>query len=244
MRINKYLAKSGLGSRRFCDKLVKDHKILVNNNICNDLSYKVKRDDIVQFNGKIIYPKEKNLYYMFNKPYGVVTTLNDDLNRKDIQYYLHKNNIVDRVYPVGRLDYDTKGLIILTNDGDFTYKITHPSFEIKKVYIVIIDGVLNKKNKYILENGIRLEEGITSKCDINIIKKSTTKSKIEMIIHQGWNRQIRRMFNKVNHNVISLKRISIGNIRLNNLLEGEVREIPINDIKKAKLLIRNSKIRY
>jgi 23S rRNA pseudouridine2605 synthase len=152
----------------------------------------------------------------------------------DIKYYLNKHKIQDRVFPVGRLDYDSSGLLILTNDGDLANKLMHPSYNINKEYQLIINGILNEKAKYRLENGIELEEGITSNSEITILDIYANKTKINIIIHQGWNRQIRRMFKKTGYDVISLKRTAIGNIKLSNLKPGNIRKISENLIYNLK----------
>ncbi len=236
MRINRFLAKCGLGSRRKCEKLILANEISINDDICTDLSYIIKKNDVVKYKDKIVKPQKLLLYYKFNKPIGVITSMNDDLGRKDISFYLKKNNIKDRVFPIGRLDSDSKGLLILTNDGKLAHKIAHPKYEIDKKYKVTVEGILSEDKKKQLENGIRLEEGITSPCKIGNISilKNKNLSIFTMIIHQGWKRQIRRMISSVNLEVTSLIRVSIGNIKLAELKEGEIKSIPLKDIETLK----------
>lgn len=236
MRINRYLAKCGLGSRRKCEKIILENEISINGDICTDLSYIVKKHDAVKYKNKLVKPQKLLLYYKFNKPYGVITSMSDDLGRKDISSFLKKNNITERVFPIGRLDRDSKGLLILTNDGKLAHKIAHPKYEIEKKYKVKVDGILDEEKRKRLERGIKLEEGITSPCkifDVNTYAKKNTSS-FTMIIHQGWKRQIRRMMAFLNLEVTSLIRVSIGNIRLSDLKEGQIKSIPLKNIEYLK----------
>lgn len=232
MRINKYLSKCGLASRRKCEELILNGKIKINGKICKEFSYDVKEDDEIIYNNKRLLLEKKLIYYKFYKPVGVVTSMSDEYKRKDIKYYINKYNINKRVFPIGRLDLDSEGLLILTNDGNLSYFLMHPKFEIEKKYLVKIKDELNLYNKKKLERGILLEEGKTSKCIIKNIKKINKNTQFEMIIHQGWKRQIRRMVNKINSEVIFLKRTSIGNITIGNMKAGEIEIINPKDIKK------------
>jgi 23S rRNA pseudouridine2605 synthase len=237
MRINRFLAKCGLGSRRKCEQYIINGKIAINGKICTNLAYIVGKNDAITFEGKPIKVKKTECYYKFYKPLGVVTSMSDDLQRKDITHFLKLNNIKERVFPIGRLDSDSEGLIILTTDGKLAHRVAHPKYEIDKKYIVKIKGKLDKDKIYKLENGIALEEGITSKCKVSIIKESEKTTTLEIILHQGWKRQIRRMIEQVGSLVISLKRVSIGNINLGNLKEGEIQSISLEEIEKLKKLL-------
>lgn len=234
MRINKYLASCGLGSRRYCEKFIIQNKIKINNEICNDLAYIVKDNDVVKFNDVILKPVENKIYYKFYKPSNVITSLKDDKGRKDVNYYLKKNNITDRVFPIGRLDFDSEGLIILTNDGIFANMVAHPKYQIDKEYRVKIKDKLTDEMVTKLENGIELSEGTTSKSRIKNININEKYSVFTIIIHQGWNRQIRRMIEKVNSTVLNLKRVRIGNIKLENIKQGEIKTIKTKLIDKLK----------
>ncbi len=227
MRINKYLAKSGICSRRKAEELVKLGKIKVNNQIISDLSTRVQKDDIVKYNDKIVLLEEDFEYILLNKPVGYMSTVSDPYADKTVLDLVKTNN---RVFPVGRLDKDSRGLIILTNDGDLTYKLTHPSGSTNKTYIVTITGNPKEKDLDLLRKGIVLEGYQLKETKIN--KKSHNTYKV--IITEGRNRQIRKMFEYINCKVIDLYRIKIGNIGIGNLKEGQYRTLSLKEVKYLK----------
>ncbi len=219
MRINKYIAKSGVCSRRKAEKLVKQGRIKVNNELVTNLATRISKDDVVTFDSKVIKPETKKVYIMLNKPEGYVSTVKDQFNRKTVMDLLPDD--IPRIYPIGRLDYDSEGLILLTNDGNLTQKISHPRHELAKEYQVFLDGVLNKDKIYILENGVEIDEGMTSPAKITNLKRHKNTTICNIIIHEGMNRQVRKMFYSVGLKVLRLKRVRIGHLTLGDLKLGE-----------------------
>ena len=227
-RLQKYMARCGVASRRKCEELILSGKVKVNNSTITELGFKVdSNNDIVIYDGKIIKPEEKKVYIMLNKPEGYITSVKDEKNRKTV---IDLVDVSERIYPIGRLDYDSSGLILLTNDGDIYNKIIHPRVEVNKKYIALCKGVFTKEEIRRFENGIDIGGYITAKAKINLIDKEIDKnnnvnSLVEIIIHEGKNRQIRRMCKALNHEVLTLKRVSIGDIKLGYLKRGQWREL-------------------
>ncbi|AYE32953.1 pseudouridine synthase [Clostridium septicum] len=226
-RLQKYMANCGVASRRKCEELILQGKVKVNGIIVNELGTKVIENvDIVEYNNRIIKKEENKLYIMLNKPEGYITSLKDEKGRKTI---LDLVNVKERIFPIGRLDYDSSGLLLLTNDGDIYNKIIHPRVKIKKTYIVTCKGEFNKNELNKFKKGIDIGDYITAPADIRVISIENVKegkvSIVEIAIHEGKNRQIRRMCAALNHPVISLKRIAVGNIKLGYLKKGEWRNI-------------------
>lgn len=220
MRINKYIAKAGLASRRKSEEYIKKGLVFVNGKKLEDLSYQVKEDDQVKVMGKLLEIKEK-FYYKLNKPIGFISSNYDPHNKKDLNSLI---KIDQRFFCAGRLDKDSHGLMLVTNDGKITNKLIHPSKKIEKTYIVKVDKLLNKDDEALFRKGIKLSVNEkTSDAKINLIDE---KRKIyEVIIHQGFNRQVRRMFLHFGSNVIDLKRIKIGQIELGNLADGAYKKL-------------------
>lgn len=219
MRINKFIAQSGYCSRRKADELIKYSKVCVNGKILLDLSYQVNDGDIVEVEGKEIRKKEEKVYIAINKPVGYTSTVKDKFADKKVVDLIKSNT---RVYPIGRLDKDSHGLLILTNDGDLTYELTHPKFEHKKVYEVLVKGKPTKNKIQELKNGIILDGYKLKKSNIEFIANVKDNTKYMVTIYEGRNRQIRRMFDYINHPVLDLKRVQIGNYKIDdNLKSGE-----------------------
>ena len=219
MRINKFIAQSGYCSRRKADELIKNSKVCVNGTILLDLSYQVNDGDIVEVEGKKIRKKEEKVYIAINKPVGYTSTVKDKFANKKVVDLIKSNT---RVYPIGRLDKDSHGLLILTNDGDLTYELTHPKFEHKKVYEVLVKGKPTKNKIQELKNGIILDGYKLKKSNIEFIDNVKDNTKYMVTIYEGRNRQIRRMFDYINHPVLDLKRVQIGNYKMDdNLKSGE-----------------------
>ncbi|KRQ86633.1 Ribosomal large subunit pseudouridine synthase B [Caloramator mitchellensis] len=226
-RIQKYIARCGIASRRKAEELIFNGKVKVNGEIINDIVLINPDNDIVEVEGKIISPEESKIYIMLNKPVGYVTTAKDEKGRKTV---LDLINVRERVYPVGRLDYDTSGLLILTNDGDFAYKMTHPSKEIDKVYIALVEGIPTEEEIERFKKGLKIEDYITAPADFKLIEKRGKNAIVRITIHEGKNRQVRRMCEKIGHKVLELKRIQIGKIKLGNLKVGEWRFLKQEEI--------------
>lgn len=235
MRINKYLAKSGLCSRRKAEEYILDGRVVVNGEVIRDLSFKVEDNDKVYFDGRLLsVDDEKPVYIVLNKPEGYITTVKDQFDRKSVMDLLI--DIKERIYPVGRLDYETSGLLILTNDGDLTYKLTHPKHEVDKVYIASVRGVPTEDEIYNFENGLEIDDYISSKAGLKILKKDIEKnySVLRVKIHEGHNRQVRKMLEKINHPVMNLKRVQVGKISLGDLESGKYRFLTEKEVRYLK----------
>lgn len=229
MRINKYIAKSGLASRRKAENYIKEGKVRVNGKLLKDLSYKVKKCDEVSVCGKILEIEDK-FYYKLNKPIGFISSNYDPHNKKDLNDLI---NIDKRFFCAGRLDKDSHGLMLITNDGEITNKIIHPSREIKKVYIVKTDKAMKKDQMEQFSKSIKLSDTEkTSNAKIENIGKNTYK----VTIHQGFNRQIRRMFAYFDIKVIDLLRVKIGKIILGSLEDGQYKKLSKNELDFLKNL--------
>lgn len=231
MRINKFIAHSGYASRRKADILIENSKVYVNNKIITDYSYDVKVDDIVRINNQIL-TLEKKVYFKLNKPVGIICSNFDPFNSKKVIDLIDTKK---RIYPVGRLDKDSQGLILLTNDGEITNKIIHPSKKVEKEYIVKVNSNLSELEMEEFISGVKLEEKVTERCFLKLIDKN--KSVYKVIIHEGLNRQIRRMFAYFGKNVYSLKRIRIGKIQLGNLKIGTYQKLNTEELNYLKDLI-------
>ncbi len=233
MRLQKYMALAGVASRRKSEKIILQGKVKVNGKVIKQLGTKIDPNkDIVMVNDKKIEIEEQNIYIILNKPVGYVTTVKDQFNRKTVLDLI--KNVKERIYPVGRLDYDTSGLLLLTNDGDITYKLTHPSYEIDKTYVATVEGTPTKKEMKRFEEGLIIDGYKTSKAKIKIIRKNLNNSILKITIHEGKNRQIRKMCQSINHPVICLKRISMGEIKLGSLETGKWRFLSKKEIQYLK----------
>ncbi|MDY5439795.1 MAG: pseudouridine synthase [Eubacteriales bacterium] len=233
MRINRFIASSGISSRRGAEELVRQGKIKVNNKVVTDLSTDINVDnDTVTYEGKKLKATQNFTYVMFYKPKGCVTTASDEKGRKTIYDYI---DITDkRLFPVGRLDYDSEGLLLLTNDGDMAFKLTHPSNEVPKTYLVKVEGEVKEADLARLRNGVELDGEKTKRCKIKLREFQNGISSFDMTIYEGKNRQIRRMFETIDKEVIFLKRIAIGEVRLGGLTRGKTRFLNQKEIDFLK----------
>lgn len=227
MRINKFLAESGVCSRRSADKLIEEGVVKINGRVC-DLGDEVNGDDHVTVNGKPINVVKKYDYYIMNKPKGYVCTVKDDKGRKTVMDLLPQK--IERLFPVGRLDYDSEGLLLFTNDGDLTFKLTHPKNEVPKTYLVRTEKPVNEETLSKLRAGVYIDGVKTKKCKIRLIETTKNYSKLHITITEGKNRQVRKMFESVGNNVDFLKRIKIGELTLTGLDRGEVRKLSPKEI--------------
>ena len=232
MRINKYIALCGVASRRKSEEYVKNGKVKVNGQIISSLATNIDvKTDKVELEGKVLSLPSNYVYYKLNKPKGYLCSRDDGTGRKTI-YDLVKSDI--RLFSIGRLDYETEGLIILTNDGDVAQKISHPGKEIEKEYIMKIDGKILESELAVLRNGV-VENGVRlPKAKVNVVEENINQTKLSVIIHEGKNRQIRRMFECIGKNIILLKRVRIGEINLGGLARGKHKEL--NDYELSWLL--------
>ena len=222
MRINKFLAESGVCSRRTADKLIEDGVVYINGKVAN-IGDEVEESDNVKVNGKTVKPVKKYEYYIMNKPKGYVSTVKDDKGRKTVMDLLP--DCSKRLFPIGRLDYDTEGLLILTNDGTLTFKLTHPKNEIPKTYSVRTEKPVSEEEIQKLRFGVYIDGVKTKKCNIKIIEQNKNYTKVHITITEGRNRQIRKMFEAIGSGVAFLKRIKIGDLTLSGLNRGEVRKL-------------------
>ena len=233
-RLQKIIASSGYCSRRKAEELIKKGLVFVDGEKVTELGTKVSEKASISINGSVL-AKENKEYYLFYKPVGVVTTTNDEKKRKTVVDLI---NTTKRIYPVGRLDYDTTGVLLLTNDGDFANILMHPSNQIDKVYLAKIDGILGKNELQALRNGVLIDGFKTAPAKVKIkqYSKSSNMSLIEITIHEGKNHQVKKMFEAVNHKVIKLKRESVGFFDLEGLKAGEYRRLTIKEVKKVYAL--------
>ncbi len=232
MRLNKFLAHSGVASRRKCDELIFAGKVKINGETVKIPGVDIDPSiDKVEINGKLLKP-EKKIYIVLNKPANVLSTLKDDFNRKIITDLI--KDVQERVYPVGRLDYDVEGIILLTNDGDLSNRLIHPRFKVGKTYLATVKGKVKDKEIKKLEKGVFLPDDkiktLPAKC--KIIKTTENLSVVELTIREGRKRQVKNMFKAVNHPVIKLERIKFGPIGINGLKKGEWRYLSEKEIDK------------
>lgn len=233
MRINKYLAECGVASRRGCDKLISEGRVSIDGKRAA-LGDDVRQGDRVCVDGKDVARKAEHEYYLLNKPKGYVCTVKDDKDRKTVMQLLPEN--AGRVYPVGRLDYDTEGMLLLTDDGELAFRLTHPMNEIPKTYLVKVEGSVDERSLAKLRSGVELDGKLTGKSRVKVIETNKKFTKMHVTITEGRNRQIRRMFEEVGRQVIFLKRIRIGEMGLGSLERGKVRRLTADEIYYLKNL--------
>lgn len=235
-RLQKYLAHAGVASRRTCEELIQQGKVKVNGTVVKEMGIKIDPEkDTVEVAGKTVKNEEEKVYLLLNKPKGYVTTLRDPQKRPKVVDLLKE--VEARVYPVGRLDYDTEGLLLLTNDGDITYKLTHPKHEIGKTYLALVKGVPDQDKLKRFQKGLRLADGLTSPAKVKLLKKQGSNTLLEIIIYEGRNRQIRRMCETIGHPVLELKRTAMGFLQLSGLETGKYRYLTKTEISKLKKLV-------
>ena len=234
MRLNKYLADCGVDSRRNCDGIIAEGRVKVNGKTVRELGTVVDEErDSVTLDGRRIRPK-RNVYLMLHKPKGYVTTVKDELGRKTVMELL--KDVKARIYPVGRLDYDTEGLLLLTNDGDLSFRLTHPSNEVPKTYVVRISGKISKESISALQNGVEIDGRKTAPAKVDLLDQDEHHSRLELTIREGRNRQIKKMFEAVGHEVEFLRRSAIGDLRLGGLTRGTYRYLTEKEINYLKKL--------
>ena len=229
IRINKYIAQKGITSRRNADDLVSNGNVKINGITIRELGYRVMPGDLVEVNGATLTGMEKKVYIALNKPLGYVTTVKDQYDRPTVMDIV--TDINERLFPVGRLDYNTTGLLILTNDGDLAYRLTHPRHEIVKTYRALISGYLSDGKIAKLRKGVDIGGFVTSEADVKLIRQMKNSTLVEIGIREGKNRQIRKMFRAVGCPVQQLERTAIGNIKLGRLLQGHYRKLKGDEIE-------------
>ena len=230
-RLQKYLAECGVASRRKCEEYIEEGRVFVNGKKITELGTKIiPGKDIVKMDGKIIQ-KENKVYILLNKPVGYVTTVTDDRERKTVMELL--SGVTEKVVPVGRLDMFTSGLLLLSNDGDFIYKVTHPKHETTKTYVVKTRGVPTEKDLERLRNGVKIEDYVTSPAKVELLLKDNTNdiARIWIQIHEGRNRQVRKMCEAIGLSVIALKREGVGNLTCEGVERGKWRYLTEKEIQ-------------
>lgn len=235
MRLQKFLAHAGVASRRASEELIKQGRVAINGNVITDMGVSVTEGDAVIVDGKPVVKSvtEEKLYILLNKPVGYVSTAKDQFGRPTVLDLV--TEIKARLYPVGRLDYDTSGLLILTNDGDFTFRLTHPKHEINKTYEAVVSGVPTVEEIKRFESGLKIEDYVTSPARFEVVAALKNNSTVLITIHEGKNRQVRKMCEAIGHKVLKLKRISIGPIALGNLSEGKWRKLTADEVASLNL---------
>lgn len=235
-RLQKVIANSGVASRRKAEELILQGRVKVNGVTVRMLGTKVSEKDEIMVDNEYL-EKEEKVYYLLNKPRGVVTTTKDEHHRKTVIDLIDEEK---RIYPVGRLDYDTTGILLLTNDGEFANKMMHPRNKIDKVYIAKIQGILSPKDLMMLKNGVMIDGVKTSKARVKVrkIDKETNTSIIELTIHEGKNHQVKKMFEAIHFEVLKLKREKIAFLTLKGLESGEYRRLTPKEIKQLHSLTK------
>jgi len=233
MRIAKFMAAAGVASRRKSEELIKKGVVRVNGRFVYDPATNVNPeiDEIYVSGRKIRIPDEK-IYIMLNKPVGCVSTCHDDKGRRTVLDYV--KGIDQRIYPIGRLDFTTEGLLLLTNDGELANKLMHPSHEVTKRYYVVVDSYVSQDEITQLERGVVIEGGKTAPARIKVMNATPERTELTIIIHEGRNRQVRRMFETIGKNVVFLKRISVGDINLGPLKKGKYRMLTNEEVAYLK----------
>lgn len=226
MRINKFLAACGVASRRECDKLIADGAVFINGRVAK-VGADVGESDNVTVNGNTVNVK-KNEYYILNKPKGYLCTVRDDKGRKTVMDLMPAN--IGRIYPVGRLDYDSEGLLILTTDGELAQHLTHPSNEVPKTYLVKIEGTITEAGLNPIRSGVDIGRYVTKKCKAHIVETNKAYTKIHVTITEGKNREVRKMFEAIGKEVTLLKRIKVGEINLRGLDRGAYRKLSKEEV--------------
>ncbi|NLO99938.1 MAG: rRNA pseudouridine synthase [Clostridiaceae bacterium] len=232
IRLQKYMAQCGVASRRHAEELIKAGRVKVNGSIITEMGTLVSEQDRVEVDGKLIKKEKKLIYIMLNKPSGYVSTVSDPEGRKTVLDLI--DGVNERIYPVGRLDYDTTGLIILTNDGDFAFESTHPGHETKKTYMAEVLGMPSNRALQSLRSGIMLDGKLTAPARVEVVDIKPKSTVLKIIIHEGRNRQVKRMCEAVNHPVLRLKRTAVGRLTLGDLKPGEWRYLSLREVKQIR----------
>ncbi len=233
-RLNKYLADCGVASRRKCDELIEQKRVVVNGELVQSLGYKIDETVAeVTVDGHQVKLANRFIYILLHKPKGHVTTASDDRGRKTVLDLVPNQ---PRIFPVGRLDKESTGVLLLTNDGDLAYKLTHPKYNVEKIYQVLLNQPISKKHISKLETGIMLDDGITRPCRVKVMSKD--KQRVELILMEGRNREIRRMLQALDYKVSKLKRIQFATLTLTKLAPGKWRTLTKEEIKKLQTIVQ------
>lgn len=236
MRLQKYMAMCGVAARRKCEEIIASGRVAVNGEIVSQMGAQVEEGDRVTVDGQLITPEERKRYILYHKPAGEVTTVSDDKGRETVMDRFAGMDV--RLYPVGRLDYDSEGLLLLTNDGELAQRLTHPSCEVDKTYLARVTGNPSGEALERLRRGVFMEgdERRTYPADVRVVRDESLYSDVLVTIHEGRNRQVRRMFDAVGHRVLLLRRVRFGPLELGALRRGEWRELTEDEIARLKAL--------
>lgn len=234
IRLNKYISNAGICSRREADKLITSGVITVNGKVVTDLGVKVSPGDKIKYDGVALKP-EKKYYLLLNKPKGYLTTTDDPYERKTVMQLI-KNACRERIYPVGRLDRDTTGLLLFTNDGEMAKKLTHPRHKVNKIYAVVLDKVLKMADMEKLQAGIKLEDGFIKPDDVAYITDASSKREVGIALHSGKNRIVRRIFESMDYKVVKLDRVSFAGLTKKDVPRGKWRFLTQKEISFLKML--------
>ncbi|RYG73644.1 rRNA pseudouridine synthase [Lentibacillus lipolyticus] len=241
-RLQKVIAQSGVTSRRKAEKLIVDGKVKVNSKVVTELGTKVSPRDDIEVNG-VRLEKEEPVYYLLYKPRGVISSLKDDKGRKVVTDYL--GGVKERIYPIGRLDYDTSGILLLTNDGEFANQLMHPKYEIDKTYVAKIKGIPSKKELYQLRKGVRSDNELLKAVKFKTLEIDRQKNTtiLELTLHEGKNRHIRRMMDTLGYPVMKLKREKYGLLDLHGMQPGDCRPLTPHEVKKMRHLASDKNVK-
>ncbi|MGG3450068.1 pseudouridine synthase [Domibacillus aminovorans] len=241
-RLQKVIAQAGIASRRKAEQLIEEGKVTVNGKKVTELGTKVGLNDEVEVEGVPI-ERERKVYYLFYKPRGIISAVTDDKNRKTVVDYFPY--VEERIFPVGRLDYDTSGLLLMTNDGEFANLMTHPRYQMDKTYIVKTEGIVERHLLKRIMSGLQLEDGKTAPAKVKelAIDRKKNRSLLEVTIHEGRNRQVRRMFETIGHPVQKLRRERFAHLTLHGLNAGEYRELTAHEVKQLRTLAETGSLR-
>lgn len=236
-RINSILSRAGLTSRRKADEIIKTGRVMVNGNIVRELGVKAKwGKDSIKLDGKEIPKPSERIYLLLNKPFGYISSLNDPQGRPVVTDLI--KDVPQRIYPVGRLDFDSLGLLLLTDDGDFSHRLTHPRYHIPKTYKVTVQGTVSEETLDKLRNGIELEDGFSSTAKATLVKQSGGRSVLRITVYEGRNRLIRRMVEAVGHKAIQLIRTGFGSLEVGSLKIGKYRYLEPDEIRELKRMVK------
>ena len=236
MRLQKYMAMCGVAARRKCEEIIASGRVAINGEVISQMGAQVEEGDRVTLDGQLITPEARKRYILYHKPAGEVTTVSDDKGRETVMDRFAGMDV--RLYPVGRLDYDSEGLLLLTNDGELAQRLTHPSCEVDKTYLARVTGNPSGEALERLRRGVFMEgdERRTYPADVRVVRDESLFSDILVTIHEGRNRQVRRMFDAVGHKVLLLRRVRFGPLELGSLRRGEWRELTAQEVEQLHRL--------
>jgi pseudouridine synthase len=238
VRINRYLARSGFGSRRRCEDLIRRGVVFVNGRRVETLSFTVDPDrDTVSVDGKRVEGFERSAVLVLNKPAGVISSVTDSFNRKTVVDIAREKGYEERLFPVGRLDLDTTGILLLTNDGEVANRLTHPRYKVAKTYRVTVEGEISDATILRLAGGITHGDFVTRRCTIDVLKRSASRTELEVTLKEGKKRQVKKMFAIVGHDVVRLHRTAVGGMTFDDLAPGDIRPLYPDEERRLRSLI-------